>query len=310
MRGDSAAYFKTGERDMGVIRDQSGSDAALGGRCRAPRLQQGRKRDHYIIRGGVAGRERLRALARVMRPTTLSMFDVVGIKPGMACLDVGCGGGDVAFELARLVGPDGRVVGWDIDETKLQLARRESKEREQDNVEFRCIDIGESDGTAEFDVIYARFLLTHLPHPAGALSRTVRLARPGAIVMLEDIDCTGCFCHPDCAAFWRFIELYTQTAQRRGGDPNIGPRLPGLLLDAGVEKVRMNVVQPAGLDAEVKLIAPLTMENIVESVLAEALASQAEIDGIIDELYAFSRDPRTVASLPRVVQTWGYRSQR
>jgi hypothetical protein len=56
------------------------------------------------------GRKRLRVLAHVMRPTTLNLFDRVGIRPGMACLDVGCGGGDVTFELADLVGPKGRVV--------------------------------------------------------------------------------------------------------------------------------------------------------------------------------------------------------
>ena len=45
------------------------------------------ERDHYVIRGGVEGRERLRILARVMRPTTLSLFDRVGIDMGMVCLD-------------------------------------------------------------------------------------------------------------------------------------------------------------------------------------------------------------------------------
>ena len=48
--------------------------------------------------------------------------------PGMRCLDVGCGG-DVTFDLARLVGQAGEVVGWDIDATKLDLARREAQQR-------------------------------------------------------------------------------------------------------------------------------------------------------------------------------------
>ncbi|MGH2397370.1 MAG: hypothetical protein ACRDFW_10355 [bacterium] len=69
----------------------------------------------------------------------------------------------------------------------------------------------------------------------------------------------------------------------------------------------MNVVQPAAIEGEVKLINPLTMENIVDSVLAEGLASKEEVDRIIDDLYQFSRDPRAVASIPRVVQAWGYR---
>ena len=63
----------------------------------------------------------------------------------------------------------------------------------------------------------------------------------------------------------------------------------------------------AAMAGEVKLLTPLTMENIVDSVLAEALASKAELDRLIDELYQFLRNPRTVASIPRVVQAWGYR---
>jgi 2-polyprenyl-3-methyl-5-hydroxy-6-metoxy-1,4-benzoquinol methylase len=270
------------------------------------RKSQNGESHHYIIRGGIEGRERLRVLARVMRPTTLNLFDRVEIKSGMACLDVGCGGGDVTFELADLVGPKGRVVGWDIDETKLELARREAEERQQGNVEFRLLDISESDGVPEFDVVYARFLLTHLVDPAGALAKMLRVVQPNGLVILEDIDFTGYFCHPYSAAFWRYIELYTQTARRRGGDPNIGQRLPGMLVEAGIERVKINVVQRAALDGEVKIINPLTMENIVDSVLAEGLASRAELDILIDELYEFSRNPRTIASIPRIVQAWGH----
>ena len=60
--------------------------------------------------------------------------------------------------------------------------------------------------------------------------------------------------------------------------PNIGPRLPGLFLDVGFERVQMNVVQPAGLDGEVKLINPITMETIADCVLAEGLATRSEVD--------------------------------
>jgi 2-polyprenyl-3-methyl-5-hydroxy-6-metoxy-1,4-benzoquinol methylase len=77
----------------------------------------------YVIRGGVDGRERLRILARVMQPTTLALLDRGGIRPGMACLDVGCGGGDVSLDLARLTGPGGRVIGIDKDEVVIEIAQ-------------------------------------------------------------------------------------------------------------------------------------------------------------------------------------------
>jgi SAM-dependent methyltransferase len=264
--------------------------------------------NHYIIRGGVPGRERLRLLARVMQPTTLALLARAGLQAGMECLDVGCGGGDVSFELARHAGPSGRVVAVDIDAVKIELARAEAAAQQVGTIEFRVANI--SDGAAEpiFDLVYARFLLTHLADPAEAVARMQQFLRPGGVVVVEDIDFTGHFCHPDCPAFWRYVDLYTRSVQRRGGDPNIGPRLPRLLIDAGCEHVQMNVVQPAGMEGEVKLTCAITMESIADAVLAEGLASQAEVEATVAALYAFARETRTIVSLPRVVQAWGYRT--
>src|SRR5262245_48174158 len=244
-------------------------------------------------------------LARVMRPFTTGLFDRVGIREGMACVDAGCGGGDVTFDLARRTGPAGRVVGIDLDEIKLGLARDEAATLGLANVSFRQAEIGACKFDPEFDVIYSRFLLTHLPDPVAAISRMRTWLRPGGVLIVEDIDFTGHFCHPESPALRRYVELYRQAVQRRGGDPHIGPRVPGLLVDAGFDGVAMHVVQPAGISGEVKLLNAVTMENIADSVVADGLASAAEVEQIIDELYDFGRSPRTVVSISRVVQTWG-----
>ena len=264
-------------------------------------------RTHYIIRGGIEGRERLRVLSRVMRPTTLSLFQRVGVCPGMVCLDVGCGGGDVSFDIARLVGPAGRVVGVDIDEIKIEIARGEAVAQQIANIEFRFANIDEIEPEAEFDFAYSRFVLSHLRDPATALAKIRRAIRPGGIVVVADTDFRGQFCDPDSPALWRFVDLFTQTLKHRGGDANIGPRLPRLLSENGFEGVQINVVQAAGLDGDVKLLTPLTMENIAGAVLAEGLASRAEIEQIVAELYDFARTPGAVGSTPRVVETWGFR---
>jgi cyclopropane fatty-acyl-phospholipid synthase-like methyltransferase len=71
--------------------------------------------------------------------------------------------------------------------------------------------------------------------------------------------------------------------------------------------VGVAVAQPVGTEGEVKLLNPLTMENIASAVLADGLASQHEIDEVVRELYEFATDPNTVAGTPRVVQAWGRR---
>jgi SAM-dependent methyltransferase len=262
---------------------------------------------HYVIRGGIEGRERLRILARVMRATTLALLDRLQLRDGLACLDVGCGGGDVTLELARRVAPGGKAVGADLDETKLDLARREAREQGVTNVEFRLSDVRQAVAVPEFDVVYARFLLTHLSDPADAVAAFRRQVRPGGLVAVEDIDFSGCFTYPESKACARYRELYCTVVRRRGGDANIGPRLPLLLKRAGLEDVGVGVAQPMGIDGEVKLVEALTMENIAEAVLQEGLATRAEIDEVTRGLYEFAADPETLAGVPRVVQAWGRR---
>ena len=264
--------------------------------------------EHYVIRGGVEGRERLRMIARTMRPTTLALFDRVGIPRDARCLDVGSGGGDVTLDLARVAAPQGHVIGTDIDETKLTLARAEAREQGVRNVEYRRADAGASLGQAEFDVVYARFLLTHLRDPAATVNRMRDALKPGGAIIVEDIDFSGHFSHPASAALQRYIELYSATVRAKGGDPEIGPRLPILLLDAELTRIGMNVVQPAGFEGEVKFLTPITLENIADAILAAGLSRPDEIERLVTELYAFARDGRTVLSVPRIVQAWGYRS--
>jgi ubiquinone/menaquinone biosynthesis C-methylase UbiE len=262
---------------------------------------------HYVIRGGLEGRERLRVLARVMRPSTLAFFDRAGIRAGASCLDAGCGGGDVALDLARLVGPTGRVLGIDLDAQKIEAARAEAAANGCSNIEFRVAGIGSEQLEELFDVAYCRFVLTHLAAPQEALSAMWRALRPGGILLVADIDFAGHFWYPECPAQSGYVQLYTEAVRRRGGDACIGPRLPSLFAETGFEGVQVNVVQPAGLEGEVKLIAPITMENIADAVLAEGLASSEEIQRVISDLYDFAHAKGTLVGLPRIFEVSGRR---
>ena len=262
---------------------------------------------HYVIRGGREGRERLRVLGRVMHESSTSLFDRLGVRRGLACLDAGCGGGDAAIELARRVGPEGRVVGVDIDETKLTAARSEAEQQGVANVEFLAGDVRQGLPSTGFDVVYSRFLLTHLSDPASAVRAFHHHIVAGGRLGVEDIDFAGYFTYPESWAFLRYHELYCSVVRRRGGDPDIGPRLPEFVRDAGFENIGVNVVQPLATEGDTKLINPLTMEAISGPVLEDGLATQDEIDALIKELYDFAANPRTVAGMPRVVQVWATR---
>ena len=268
-----------------------------------------RSLDHYVIRGGKAGKQRLDLLARIMEPHTKALLAKVGVGPGARFLDLGCGAGHVSLEAARLVGGDGTVTGIDLDQAKLELARKSAAQLDLNNLRFLYGHAIEVARAASHDFCYARFLLTHLSDPLAVLNAMRDALTPGGIVVVEDINMTGSLCYPQNPHFRRAIELYSSVVRRRGGDPDIGYKLPGLLRQAGFEAIQVNVVQPLYLDGEHKKLVLTTTELIREPVLAEGLAGRDELDRTIEGLAAFTADPTTLISLPRVFQSWGARPQ-
>jgi len=258
----------------------------------------------YAIRGGIEGRERLRILSRVMHESSSRLLDRLELRDGLRCLDAGCGGGDMTLELARRVAPTGKATGIDRDDAKLEIARQEARDQGIANVEYLTADIREACAQREFDVVYSRFLLTHLRNPKEVVGSFYECLRQNGKLAIEDIDFSGHFTYPISPAFDRYHDLYCTVVRRNGGDPDIGPRLPGLVKECGFDDVRVNIVQPMALTGETKLITPITLENIAPSILEQQLASRDEIEELTRQLYDFAADEMTLAGLPRVVQVW------
>ena len=262
----------------------------------------------YAIRGGKKGKKRLDVLARVLLPSTTQLLDRVGVERGMKCLDIGCGGGPVALLLAGMVGPEGQVIATDTDAEILTLAKEDAETANVTNITFQQLDACACLWHEQFDLVYARFLLSHLNEPENCFATMVKACLPGGTIVIEDTDFAGSFCYPICAAYDRYKELYQELVQRRSGDSNMGPKLPAMLQRAGIQAVELNVIQPTHIHGEGKLMAPLTMSRISDALIAEGLATEFEVQQILAELNHAVADRKTVMSLPRIFQVWGKRA--
>jgi demethylmenaquinone methyltransferase / 2-methoxy-6-polyprenyl-1,4-benzoquinol methylase len=112
--------------------------------------------------------------------------DRARVGPGSDALDVCCGTGDLALELRRRIGPDGRVVGSDFSEPMLELARRKSGD-EGLPVEFGwadALDLPYGDGG--FDAVTIGFGARNLADLDRGIGEMARVLRPGGrLVILE-----------------------------------------------------------------------------------------------------------------------------
>lgn len=260
--------------------------------------------DSYAIEGGEHGKRRLDLLAEIMRPTTRRLLEQVGVGPGQTCLDVGCGGGHVTLDLAEIVGPAGRVVGVDFDHSILEMARRDAAASGMKNVSFDTSDARSVEG-GPFDLIYARFLLSHVERPEEVLDHLAGLLTDDGAMVLEDIDFSGCFCHPGHEPHDRFVELYVAAVEAGGGDAHLGKRLPALVGGTTLHDVTWNVFQLVHAEGPHKQIQAVTMEKIGPALLRRGLATTDEIEEILDSMREFAAAPETLVATPRMVQVWG-----
>jgi ubiquinone/menaquinone biosynthesis C-methylase UbiE len=110
-------------------------------------------------------------------------LDRLALPKGSRALDVGCGWGDTAIELARKVGPTGKVLGLDCCDAFLQKGRDDAAAEGLAHVRFVAADVQAHRFEREFDFAFSRFGMMFFANPVAAM-RNVRSAMvPGATLM-------------------------------------------------------------------------------------------------------------------------------
>jgi SAM-dependent methyltransferase len=129
-----------------------------------------------------------RAAAWERRADALSAFsdgygipamDALRAEGGEVVLDIGCGPGTTAIELAARVMPDGRVVGVDISPAMVAAATRRAARAGVGNARFVAVDAETGDLGEHFDAAYSRFGVMFFAHPAAAFANIHRALRSG-----------------------------------------------------------------------------------------------------------------------------------
>ena len=249
--------------------------------------------DWQLTGSGAAAYERFQ-VPSLFAPLARVFLERATPRPGDAVLDVACGTGIVARLAAGAVGAGGRVVGIDLNEVMLEVARQSAPPgdrrlawRHGDASALPCAD-------ARFDLVLCQQGLQFVPDKAGALAEMHRVLRPGGRLGL----CVWrSIVHSPCnAACLAALEprLGAATAGRlRGpfalGDPEL---LAPMIARAGFQEIEIQqvVVTRRMLAAEASIPGHLDSTPLGPAVAALDQAARAAVVREIAEALRPYRD--------------------
>jgi ubiquinone/menaquinone biosynthesis C-methylase UbiE len=211
------------------------------------------------------------------------LFEDAGITTGMRVLDIGSGAGDVALTAAALVGPNGSVVGVDVNPQILETARRRARKAGLGNVSFVAGDIRQDlalDG--EFDALVGRLVLFHLADPGAVLGRLLRHLRPGGVVAFQEPELTryGMYAVPQSPLYDRLNGWVRQTFSRAGLNLSSGLTLHRAYLEAGLPAPQMRAfsVVFTGADTSYLDYYVANIRSLLPRMLEYGIATAEEVD--------------------------------
>jgi ubiquinone/menaquinone biosynthesis C-methylase UbiE len=219
------------------------------------------------------------------------------LRGGERILDVGCGPGTISADLARRVLP-GEVTAVDLAPDVVELASTLHPFEEHPNLRFAVEDVyGLSFADDSFDVVYAHQVLQHLSDPVTALVEMRRVARPGALIAVRDVDFGACVWWPEDERLDRWLTLYHEVTRANRAQADAGRRLASWVRAAGLVDLEVTSSNwTFTSEAERRWWGQLWADRIRHSAFAEqalafGLATTSDLEDLADGFIAWAQQP-------------------
>jgi SAM-dependent methyltransferase len=222
---------------------------------------------------------------------------LLALKAGERGLEIGCGVGFLACEMAREVGSNGRIACLDNSPDMIAAAqKRAGREGVAERLQFVVGDATKLDfPSGSFDFVVAVQVYLYVAEIERALAEAARVLRPNGRLVIVDTDWDSCVWLTSDRERHRRI---TEARLREFGQPHLPPALPRLLQRAGLDLVKIEAYPVLNLHYDEDSFSAGLMDS-TPKIVTQFGISAAEANAWLEDLKSRTADGEYFFSLNR-----------
>jgi SAM-dependent methyltransferase len=239
----------------------------------------------YVLKPGADEIRRLHAQAHILDRSTNPLLSRY-VRPGMNCVEIGCGLGSSTQQIADLVGRSGRVTALDQSDLYLDYTRRRLEYAGDEGIAFVRASAETYRFPRDLDLVFGRAVLHHVHDPALVFSRAAEGLRVGGLAVFQEPDMGAILAAPIGPAQRQLWTWYMTIGRNEGFDFNVGEHLASIAVASGLAVLEVAAFQPYLVSPDERAILPGLIHTIRSLVLSRRIATEAELDACAAALEA------------------------
>jgi trans-aconitate 2-methyltransferase len=231
--------------------------------------------ESYLFGDSELAARRLRLLAEVFAESTRELCARLAAYNPRKIVDVGCGPGYTTRLLAEVFS-QARVLGIDSSSRFIEIASQIPTER----VEYWVADAAQLLPGGSHDLIYSRYLLTHIANPREVIARWSDALSDGGLIVIEENE----WIHTTVPAFSKYLEIVAAMLAQSGQRLYIGAELAAEPLNAPLSEELSEVVPIPARDVDAAGMFLMNIPSWRHQPFIEQNLPKSELDALVNDL--------------------------
>lgn len=237
----------------------------------------------------------------------MRIFQQIGLREGMQCLDLGCGPGEVMRLIGESVGTTGHVTGLDAD-GEFGCQAIEMLQATKSHFTFIEQDIETTDEIPgqPFDLVFARLMIIFARDPVATMRKMYTWTKPGGHIVVQDYDTRTIDIFPKLESWEELNRVVSGVFMQQRKDIQIGHKLPAYFVDAGIgDPDGTDVASVVGSLKQYGWWVRVAYQSVLQRAIQSGLTTEAESLAALDEFSQAERSERYYSVLfPLLIGAW------